>query len=227
MERWIKMLKISCTEMKAMDTYAIDVIGIPSIVLMENAALKVVENIDFDEMQSFTVICAPGNNGGDGLAIARHLLLKDKKVDLFIVGDLDKATTDFRINLTILRNMGMDFTHITDANDLNTLENTLKENDLTIDAIFGIGLDRPVADLFHGVIERINQHSRKILAVDTPSGLDGDSGEALGISVRANQTICFHQMKKGLVNQEFYTGDITIVDIGIPKSVTETILAQS
>lgn len=218
------MLKISCAEMKAMDTYAIDQIGIPSIVLMENASLKVIENIDLNTLQSFTVVCAPGNNGGDGLAIARHLILRDKKVDLFIVGDLNKATKDFQINLTILKNMKVEFTHITDASGLKTLIKSLNENDLAIDAIFGIGLDRPVEGVFYQVIHRMNQHAKRILAVDTPSGLDADSGQVLGISIEANQTICFHLMKRGLVNNVHYTGDINVVDIGIPKTVTEIIL---
>lgn len=220
------MLKISCAEMKAMDAYAINEIGIPSIVLMENAALGVIANIDLDTLDSFTIVCAPGNNGRDGLAIARHLLVKNKIVDLFIIGDLDKATTDFQINLNILKNMKADFTSLTDATGLDKLNSALSENDFTIDAIFGIGLDRPVTGLFYEVIERINQASKNTLAVDIPSGLDGDSGKALGISIQAQQTICFHLLKRGLINNEQYTGDITVVAIGIPDSVTETILPQ-
>lgn len=218
------MLTISCAEMKAMDAYAINEIGIPSIVLMENAALKVIKNIDLDTFDSFTIVCATGNNGGDGLAIARHLLLKNKKVDLFIIGELDTATTDFLVNLTILKNMKVGFKQIKKLDGLDQLTTALNENDLTIDAIFGIGLDRPVAGLFYQVIEQINQSAQKILAVDIPSGLDGDSGDVLGISIRANQTICFHQLKKGLVNKELYTGKIIIADIGIPKTVTNIIL---
>lgn len=213
--------------MKAMDTYAIYVLGIPSIVLMENAALKVIENIDLDTTNSFTVVAAPGNNGGDGLAIARHLLLRDKKVNLFIMGDLNKATADFLTNLTILKNMKVDFIHIPDGNGMESLKVALSESDLTIDAIFGIGLDRPVEGLFGQVIKRMNQYAKKILAVDLPSGLHGNSGEVSGISIQADQTICFHQMKKGLVNREPYTGEVTVVNIGIPNSVTETILGHS
>lgn len=85
------MLTITCQKMKAMDSYAINNIGIPSIVLMENAALKVVENIDLEKNNSFTIVCGVGNNGGDGLAVARHLFLNRKIVDLFIVGDLEKG----------------------------------------------------------------------------------------------------------------------------------------
>lgn len=85
------MLAISCEEMKAMDSYAINNIGIPSILLMENAALRVLENINLEEKKSFTILCGTGNNGGDGLALARHLILRKKEVDLFIIGKLDKG----------------------------------------------------------------------------------------------------------------------------------------
>lgn len=220
------MRAISCAEMKAIDTYAIEKIGIPSIVLMEHAALKVVQNINLEKMHTFTIVCGTGNNGGDGLAIARQLFLQDKQVDLFIVGDRQKATTDFQVNLNILENLSVPSTVLTNSSQLKELKTALTVNDLTIDAIFGIGLDRPVEGLFKQVIEEMQQASNKILAVDVPSGLNGDSGEVLGVSIQAQQTICFHQMKQGLANKTDYTGEVVVVDIGIPKSVTETILTQ-
>ena len=220
------MLTISCDEMKAMDSYAIKDVGIPSIVLMENAALKVVENIDLHNINSFTIICGIGNNGGDGLAVARHLILKEKIVDLFIIGNLDKATEDFNINLNILENMGIKFTHITEEKDLTVLKESLKRNDSAIDSIFGIGLTRNIEDLYKEVISLINSKSKNILSIDIPSGLDGDTGKVLGISVKANTTITFHLMKKGLLDKEEYTGEIIVEPIGIPKKATDTILKR-
>lgn len=218
------MLVITPDQMKAMDHYAIHEIGIPSIVLMENAALKVVEQINLKKINSYTIVCATGNNGGDGLAIARHLILKDKKVDLFIVGNLDQMTNDFQINLKILKNMNISFTHLSDMATLNKLKASIKSTDLTIDAIFGIGLHRKIEGLFYEVIQLMNTYSKSILAVDTPSGLDGNSGDVLGISIQADQTVTFHHMKKGLINNKKYTGEVIVADIGIPKSVTEHIL---
>lgn len=212
--------------MQAMDLYAIETVGIPSIVLMESAALKVLENINLQNIDSASIICAAGNNGGDGLAIARRLILANKKVDLFIIGNPDKGTKDFKINLTILKNMNVNFTVIDGEYSLDLLEQSIKENDLTIDAIFGIGLNGEVKGLFYQAIEKINQHPKNTLAVDIPSGLDGDSGEVLGVSVKANQTITFHQMKKGLIKNNVYSGEITIADIGIPSFVTEIILGK-
>lgn len=220
------MLIISGTQMQAIDRYAIEKIGIPSIVLMENAAIKVVDAIDLEHTESYTIICATGNNGGDGLAIARHLFLNNKKVDLFIIGEPDKGTDDFKINLNILKNIDLAFTIIdNDAmKERNLLEKSLKENDLTIDALFDIGLNREVSGLYSQIIKKINQHARKVLAVDIPSGLDADSGKVLGISVKANQTISFHQIKKGLTRNKLYSGELLVADIGIPDFVTQIIL---
>ncbi|MCQ4925182.1 NAD(P)H-hydrate epimerase [Tissierella carlieri] len=220
------MLAISCEEMKAMDFYAIEKIGIPSIVLMENAALRVIDNIDLDRMNSITLICGVGNNGGDGLAIARHLIINRKNVDLFIVGNLDKGTKDFNINLNILKNMELKFIHITGEKELEILKKSLVKNDLTIDSIFGIGLTRDVEDIYKDVISLINHYSNNILSVDIPSGLDGDTGEILGISVKSNKTITFHLIKKGLLESKEYTGEIIVEPIGIPEKVTKVILER-
>lgn len=218
------MLTISCEEMKAMDSYAIENIGIPSIVLMENAAIKVVDNIDLEKINSFTVVCGVGNNGGDGLAIARHLILNKKKVALFIIGNLDKGTKDFNVNLNILKNMEIEFINIHSEIKLESLKESLIQNDLTIDSIFGIGLTREVGGIFKEVISLINDRSNKTLSVDIPSGLDGDTGEVLGICVKATKTVTFHLAKKGLLKNKEYTGEIIIEPIGIPEKATNTIL---
>lgn len=218
------MLTISCEEMKAMDYYAINNINIPSIVLMENAALKVVKNIRLDKTNSFTIICGIGNNGGDGLAIARHLILEGKDVDLFIIGNLDKATKDFNVNLKILKSLEVKFTNIKDEKELDLFKESLSNNDLTIDAIFGIGLTRDVIGVYGEVITLINDYSKKILSVDIPSGLDGNTGEALGISVKANKTVTFHLMKKGLLKGIKDVGEIIVETIGIPDKATQRVL---
>lgn len=220
------MLVISCQEMKAMDSYAIENIGIPSIVLMENAALKVLKNINLNKMDSFTIICGVGNNGGDGLALARHLILSNKKVDLFIIGNLDKGSKDFNINLNILKNMDRDFVNIREDKDLDLLINSIRDSDMTIDSIFGIGLTRDIEGLYYQVIHAINKYSKYILAIDVPSGLNGDTGQALGISVKANKTITFHGMKKGLLKAKDYTGEIIVEDIGIPDKATKAVLEK-
>ncbi len=218
------MLTITCQEMKAMDSYAIENIGIPSIVLMETAALKVVDNIDVDKTNSIAIICGVGNNGGDGLAIARNLLLLGKNVDLFILDDLNKASKDFNVNLNILKNMDKKGTPIMGHGELSLLKESLLKSDLTIDAIFGIGLTRNVEGLFKEAISLINEYSKEVLSVDIPSGLNGDTGEVLGIAVKANKTCTFHLAKKGLLNGKEYTGELIVESIGIPEKATLAIL---
>ncbi|MEW8973791.1 MAG: NAD(P)H-hydrate epimerase [Tissierellaceae bacterium] len=215
---------IRCKEMRAIDRYAIENIGIPSIVLMENAALRVISNIDFDKNHSFTIVCGTGNNGGDGLAIARHLIIKGKKVDLYIIGNIDKGSQDFKINLNILKNIDVHLTHIRTKTELQMLKNSLNENDLTIDAIFGIGLAKDIQGLYFESISFINNYSKEIISVDIPSGLQCDTGDILSIAVKADKTITFHGMKVGLLDRKVYTGRIIVEDIGIPKKVTDIIL---
>lgn len=218
------MLTITCQQMKAMDSYAINNIGIPSIVLMENAALKVVENIDLEKFNSFTIVCGVGNNGGDGLAVARHLILNRKIVDLFIIGNLEKGTRDFNVNLNILKNLDVEFVNISKDEDLNLLKESLEKNHMTIDSIFGIGLARDVGGIFYDVIKIINEFSKNTISVDIPSGLNGDTGKPMDISIKADKTITFHHMKKGLVNSEDYTGEVLVEDIGIPNRATVEVL---
>lgn len=218
---------IRCEEMRSIDRYAIKDIGIPSIVLMENAALKVIDNIDLDNTHSFTIICGTGNNGGDGLAIARHLIIAEKKVNLYIIGNIDRGSEDFKINLNILKNMNVDITYIRTTEVLSSLKSSLCNSDLTIDAIFGIGLSRNIDGLYFETISYINNYSKEILSVDIPSGLQCDTGNIMSISVRADRTITFHGMKVGLLDRKTYTGDIIIEDIGIPKYVTDIVLKES
>lgn len=209
---------ITCQEMKEADSRAINIIGIPSIVLMENAALKVIKNIDLN-LYHYTLVCNRGNNGGDGLAVARHLLLKNKKVKIFIVGKPENATVDFNINLNILKNLNAEIIEITGENELLVLRDNIRLSDITVDAIFGIGLNRNVEGLYFEIIKLMNEEAKQIIALDIPSGINGDTGKVNGIAVKASKTISFHKMKKGLVNRKEYTGEVIVEDIGIPNKI--------
>lgn len=221
------MIRITCNEMRKMEKDAMENIGIPSMVLMENAAFRVVENMDLESNDNFTIISGVGNNGGDGLAIARQLLMKDKKIDLFIIGNLNKSTSDFKTNLNILKNMDIPFTHITDKNDLYVLKNSLEKNNVTIDAIFGLGLNKNIDGLYFDVISFTNLYSLYTISVDIPSGLNCDTGNVLGIAIKADKTITFHHIKTGLLGQKNYTGEIIIANIGIPEKTTNLILDKN
>lgn len=216
------MIAITGKQMKSIDNYCIEKLKIPSIVLMENAALKVLKNIDMDKFNSFTIICGVGNNGGDGLAVGRHLIVEGKDVNIFIIGNLNKCSKDFNVNYSILKNMDVNMNLIEDEKDLDTLANSLNRSDMAIDAIFGTGLTREVKGLYKDVISCINENSKYILSVDIPSGIDSDSGNTLGISIKANKTVTFQLMKKGLINHE----NVVVESIGMPKKAIEKVIGR-
>lgn len=111
-------MKIGNSELiRNIDNYCINDLGIPSIVLMENAALKVIKNIDFQKFKSFTIVCGTGNNGGDGLAVARQLFSMNMKIDVFIVGN-HSMSKDCFANYNILKNIGIDIKHIITSEDM-------------------------------------------------------------------------------------------------------------
>lgn len=218
------MLAITCNEMKKMDNYAIKDLGIPSILLMENAAFRVMENIDLEKYDKFTIICGIGNNGSDGLAIARQLMMKKKQIDLYVIGDVRKGTDNFKTYFNFLTNMDINYVNITNKDHLYKLQRSLEQNDMTIDALFGLGLTKNVDDLYFDVISFTNHYSLYTLSVDIPSGLNCDTGNVMGIAIKADKTVTFHMMKKGLLDKDGYTGKITVENIGIPDKATSAIL---
>ncbi|NLY20621.1 MAG: NAD(P)H-hydrate epimerase [Tissierellia bacterium] len=210
---------ITCDKMKKADAYAINSIKVPSIVLMENAAIGFVNALNFENYNNIGIICGVGNNGGDGLAIARQLVIKNKNVSVYIVGNIEKSTIDFNINLEILKNLSIPIKFISNKSELSDSLDSLKKCDLYIDGIFGIGLTREVDGIFYDTIEFMNSQNTPIYSIDIPSGLNGDTGNPMGISVKANHTVTFHKMKVGLADASDYTGKISIAHIGVPENI--------
>lgn len=217
------MLSVTGNEMKSIDNYCIEKLGIPGVVLMENAALKVIKNIDLERYKSFTIVCGVGNNGGDGLAVGRHLIVEGKEVDIFIIGSLSKGSKDFNINYRILKNMKINIKLLEREEDLKALIDSLNRSDMTIDSIFGTGLTRDVEGLYRDVILNINKYSKYIMSVDIPSGIDSDTGKILGTSIKANKIVTFQLMKKGLVDFE----NVVVEPIGMPKIAIESVLQST
>lgn len=215
-------MKIIKTEtMRKIDKFCINNLKIPGIVLMENAALKVLKNLDLKNNDVFTIICGSGNNGGDGLALARHLFLSKKNVNVVLLGKEDKLSEECKINYDILMNMGITINKIDDVKDISKIKKALNSCSIIVDAIFGTGLSREVKDVYRSIISLINESRKYVVAIDVPSGLNGDNGQALGIAVKANKTITFQFYKRGFLEYESdeYTGNIIVEDIGIPESV--------
>ena len=203
--------------MREADRRAIEDFGIPSIILMENAAQAVVREVE--DYAAFAVICGTGNNGGDGLAVARHLCLLGRDVRVYMIGDVEKGTPDFQTNFQILSRMAPEVLHPVDEVDptmFDDLVYALKGCETCIDALFGTGLTRPVEGMYRRVIEAMNQYAFHIVSVDVPSGLDTNSGDELGVAVRAHKTVTFHRMKMCLDLAPQFAGDITVAYIGIP-----------
>lgn len=205
-------MSISREEMIRLDRRAIEYYKIRSIVLMENAAMAIYHEIcNYD---SYTIVCSTGNNGGDGAALARHLLLNKKDVDLFIIKG--RESEDFKENLNILKKLTDNIFYIENEADLQKLTDSVEVNEVTVDAIFGTGLSRKVEGIYSDVIKIINEHSNYTVAVDIPSGLDANTGDVLGNVVSADETITIHEVKHGLLKNEV-VGKIKKVYIGIPE----------
>ena len=213
--REVVYVGVNSPEAFSPDKRAIETFGIPSILLMENAALAVVR--EMKEYMVFAIVCAPGSNGGDGLAIARHLCIMGKDVRVYIVGDPKKGSDDFKTNLKIMSKLAPEVLNTVNDENFDEFESALKGCETCIDAIFGTGLNRPVEGIYKRIIEAINSLASHVVAVDIPSGLDCDTGEELGIAVRATKTVTFHRMKKALDISPQFGGDVTVSYIGIPN----------
>lgn len=177
-------------EMQAIDAYTMDKIGIPSAVLMERAALSVVEEIERLNVSHgrVLIVVEGGNNGGDGLAIGRILLERGYKVDIYYIGGFEKVSQGFQQQWSILHHMGVRFR--------KTIPN--KEYAVIVDGIFGVGLSREVQGVQKKAIEAMNHMDAIKVAIDIPSGIDATTGEVLGTAFYADYTVTFGLKKLGM-----------------------------
>lgn len=210
-------------QMRDIDKKAVEVCGIPSIVLMENAAIACVNHLtqlDLNRKKT-AVFCGKGNNGGDGLAIARHLINLGIDTSVFLVCG-DDFSGDALINYKILLNMGADISEIT---DINSLKYIIMSHDVIVDAIFGTGIKGEITGICAYVIDSINRFSKFTFSVDIPSGVNADNGRVENIAVNADMTVTFGAYKTGMLSfpGSDYCGKIILENISIPKRITENI----
>ena len=216
----------SVRQIQNLDKTAIHRIGIPSLVLMENAgkavAAEVKKYIRGRKNLKVCVVCGLGNNAGDGFVAARHLLEAGVDTAVYLIGKGRQLKHDAAANYQILRKLKYAVKEIRTARELPLRD--IAGTDVVVDAIFGVGLNREVLEPFRSVIGLINSHAKKVIAVDIPSGLNGTTGKVHGISVRANATVTFSCMKKGLLQNEGpkYAGKVIVADIGIPKKLVNS-----
>lgn len=217
---------LNAEQMRNVDSYTINSIGIPGVVLMENAGRAVVDAMEdfFEEEQTtcmrVAVFCGKGNNGGDGFVIARHLAARGHDPVIILLTELSLLQGDALINARIAENIGLEIREVPDHEALSELEYDPRDFEVIVDSIFGIGLNSAVRGHFTGAIDLINSSGVPVVAVDIPSGLSSDTGELPGPAVEADLTVTFAYPKFGLILPPASTivGEVVVADISIPES---------
>src|SRR5215831_14098425 len=221
------MRVLTAAQMREADRRTIEDVGIPSLVLMENAGRQVVaaiEAIHTDILErQVAVLCGRGNNGGDGFVVARTLLQRGVDVSVFLVGQISDVRGDARINLEILGRLGLTIVELADSQAWELHFSEISDCTLIVDAIFGTGLNQPLSGLLETVVADVNGSGIPVIAVDLPSGLSADSHEPIGDSIEAGMTVTLAAPKLALVlpPAETRAGDIVVADVGIPAHVIE------
>lgn len=201
---------ITIAQAQRFDAHTIDQVGIPAMVLMERAALATFNNLlndDFD-LTRVVVVAATGNNGGDGIAVARLLKVRGIDVTIYLLGNPAKATDQTHDQLKIANYYQIPLT--TDLNDI-------VHATTIVDALFGVGLSRPITGNYAAAINAINATDAGTVAIDVPSGINADTGETMGVAVLADSTTTMAYNKVGLLtaNGKQHAGIIHVADIGI------------
>ncbi len=213
---------VDSQQMKRIDNYTIDVLGIPALELMERAAealvAKMLEKLTKEDR--ILAVCGPGNNGGDGVAAGRILYLQGYQVAILFIGDEEKCSLQMKAQLMKARSLGIPILGFSRENS-----NKLHEYNIIIDAIFGVGLSKPVTGLYEEVITWINGSGGMVYSVDIPSGISSEDGSVKNAAVRARETITFGHAKIGLLLYPGaeYAGSITVADIGFPEEATRQV----
>jgi NAD(P)H-hydrate epimerase len=217
-------------EVRELDRRAIEEYGIPGVVLMENAGRGAAELLRSLGVRGPVVICCgKGNNGGDGFVIARHLDGWQVPVKVLLFGEPEELTADAATNYRILLKAGMPLESLElRPLDGEKVRRKLAAAEWIVDALFGTGLAGPARPPFDVVIAALNACSARVLAVDIPSGLDSDTGQALGATVRADHTVTFVGLKKGFANPvaQEWLGRVHVLNIGMPRRLIQSLPSQ-
>jgi NAD(P)H-hydrate epimerase len=213
-------------EVREFDRHAIEDLGVPGLVLMENAGRQAADAAErllrAAHGRRALIVAGRGNNGGDGFVIARHLLTRGYAVRVLLAADPAQVVGDAATNLNILERLGVAVQRLpeTEAALRAAVLAATGDADLVVDALLGTGLRGEVREPYLSAIEAMNTCGRMILSVDIPSGLDADTGHPLGAAVRAHTTVTFAAAKVGFsspVARE-YVGELVVADIGVPRT---------
>ena len=211
-------------EIRAFDRYAIEVLGLPGIVLMENAGRQIAEAaramLAGRAKPRVVILAGPGNNGGDGFVVARHLAIAGIRPEVALLAPREKIVGDADTNLRVLEPLGFQVRVLAGKVEamLGELRPLLAEADLLVDGLLGTGTRGEIREPYASAIGAVNDARRPVLAIDIPSGLDPDTGKPLGPTVRATKTVTMAAVKVGFrkPGAEQYTGEVMLADIGVP-----------
>jgi NAD(P)H-hydrate epimerase len=223
------MRVLNSAQMREADRRTIDEIGIPSLVLMENAGRQAVAAMEsmYSDLadRQVAVLCGRGNNGGDGFVVARTLAQRGVDVSVFLFGRVAEVRGEARTNLEILGRLGITVVEVADSQAWELHFSEVGDCTLIVDAIFGTGLNAPVSGLIESVIADVNSSGIPVVSIDLPSGLSADSPDPIGPSIEAGLTVTLAAPKLPLVLPpgEMHAGDIVIADIGIPAEVIDAV----
>lgn len=209
---------LSRSEVRDVDRWAIEEVGVPSAVLMENAGRAATQCLAGQGIAGPVVIlCGKGNNGGDGVVVARHLQLLGIRARVFLFADPASLTGDAALQLQIAQKLGLDLHALSGEPDLARLAREFGRSEWIVDALFGTGLAGAIRPPLDGVVELVNESSSRKLAIDIPSGMDADTGMPQGVCVRADHTVTFVDAKKGFANPQAapWLGKVHVADIGV------------
>jgi NAD(P)H-hydrate epimerase len=226
------MRVLNTGQMREADRRTIEDIGIPSIVLMENAGRQAVAAMEaaFDELGTMRVgvMCGRGNNGGDGFVVARTLIQRGVDTSVFLLGSVSEVRGDARTNLEVLGRIGLTVVEITNAQEWELHSSELAECDLMVDAILGTGFRGRLTGFLETVIADLNGLGVPVVAIDLPTGVSADSAEIEGPAIEASMTVTLAAPKIPLVfpPADSHAGDLVIADIGIPLPLLDEIEGQ-
>ncbi len=221
------MRVLNTQQMREADRQTIDDVGIPSVVLMENAGRQAVAAMEaaFDDLATSKVgvLCGRGNNGGDGFVVARTLTQRGIQAAVYLLGSVADVRGDARTNLEILGRVGLTVVEITNAQEWELHFSEVSECDLIVDAIVGTGFHGPLTGLLETVVADVNGLGVPVVAIDLPTGVSADSQEVDGEAIEASMTVTLAAPKLPLIlpPADAYGGDLVIADIGIPGSVID------
>src|SRR5829696_4763237 len=223
------MRVLNTQQMREADRRTIDDVGIPSVVLMENAGRQAVAAMEaaFEGIAAshVGVLCGQGNNGGDGFVVARTLLQRGIETSVFLLGSVSEIRGDARTNLEVLGRIGLTVVEITSAQDWELHFSEISECDLLVDAILGTGFHGRLSGLLETVVADVNDLGVPVVAIDLPTGLSADTHEVEGDAIDAAMTVTLAAPKIPLVlpPADAHAGDLVIADIGIPHPIIDDV----